>query len=157
MNKFIERKNVIIVFLNHTINEYVKEQETVLNEGGVFTPHLRGQVTKLKNALNKIESELPKLAYSQNQVNRVDRALKDVYFSKALKVGSDEVEEYIPRETIVNSLGESGYELLKRYFTLKSGFMYLEDNIKEELMKELIPVFNCFKSIKKFWEQEVLD
>lgn len=154
--KWYERRDIIVVYLFHEIKLYIKEQEEVLKNDGYFDKYVKGQITRMYNLLKKMDDSIPKInAYNNSQVDKVATQLTDIYYKKALRTdyGSDEVLEPEQLEAI---LGLDGYSLMKRYFSIKAGLMYLEENIHEKYRVECNPIFSCFKSIKTLWEEHIL-
>lgn len=156
-SKWEERKDIVVVYLHHNITNYIKLQNKIIEEEeGYFAKEIKGQITKMYNILCKLEQEMGYVnVYSKSQVDRVAQHIFDSKLKKALRTdtGSD---EFVDAEELKRLLGLNGYELMKTYFSIKVGLIYLEEEIHLKYREDCKPVFSCFKQLKNLWEEHIL-
>ena len=155
--KFEEIKNVGIVFLHHSINRYkVQQDELFTGKDTYLAPYIKGQVTMLVKEINKLEGKLSRDCYTHNRAEKMSNKIKDYYFKKAIKIEDDKPDEYISPELLIEKLGIDGYELMKSYFAVKAGIMFLQQEIRESNREDTMGLMLKFKALQKFWERDIL-
>lgn len=163
-NRFLERKYIICVYMKEVIDSYIQSHNDLfINGDGYIKPYVKGVVTKLRNIIYDLESKVPdENAYDFAEQKIVVKKLLDHYFRKSLKTHGENEDDnvcndYITTEELKVMLTEEGYELMKKFFSLKSAILYLKSEFKEELLSDMKQLFIQFETLRRFWEWKVLD